>query len=97
MIAARDRQTALEFKELAAALVHIRQFCVFGSRARGDSTIGSDLDIFLVVDRIDAEQREKISEAGWEIGYANGVVLSDLPYGRWAQEPLTLGRLVHRG
>jgi len=76
MMASRDRQTALEFKRRAAGLVPIRQFRVFGSRARGDATIGSDLDVFLVVDHIDANLREKISETAWEVGFENDVVLS---------------------
>jgi predicted nucleotidyltransferase len=76
MMAPCDRQTALEFKRRAAALVPILQFCVFGSRARGDATAGSDLDVFLVVDHIDASLREKISEVAWEVGFENDVVLS---------------------
>jgi len=76
MIAPGDRQTALEFKRRAAALVATLQFCVFGSRARGDATAGSDLDIFLVVDHIDADLREKISEVAWEVGFEHDVVLS---------------------
>jgi len=76
MIAAGDRQTALEFKRYAAALAPIRQFCVFGSRARGDATPGSDLDVFLVVDHIDADLRRRISEVAWEVGFENDVVLS---------------------
>ena len=76
MMALCDRQTALEFKRRAAAVVPIFQFRVFGSRARGDATAGSDLDIFLVVDHIDADLREKISEVAWEVGFENDVVLS---------------------
>jgi predicted nucleotidyltransferase len=76
MMASCDRQTALEFKRRAAALVPILQFCVFGSRARGDATAGSDLDIFLMVDHIDTDLREKISELAWEVGFENDVVLS---------------------
>jgi len=76
MIASSDRQTALEFKRCAAALAPIRQFRVFGSRARGDATSGSDLDVFLVVDHIDADLRRRISEVAWEVGFENDVVLS---------------------
>ena len=54
----------------------IRQFRVFGSRARGDASAGSDLDVFLVVDRIDPDLRERISEVAWEVGFENDVVLS---------------------
>jgi predicted nucleotidyltransferase len=76
MMALCDRQMALEFKRRVAALVPILQFSVFGSRARGDATDGSDLDVFLVVDHIDADLREKISEIAWEVGFENDVVLS---------------------
>jgi uncharacterized protein len=76
MMAMSDRQTALEFKRRVAALVPILQFCVFGSRAKGDAADGSDLDVFLVVDHIDADLREKISEVAWEVGFENDVVLS---------------------
>ena len=76
MMTSCDRQTALEFKRRAAALAPILQFCVFGSRARGDAAEGSDLDVFLVVDHIDADLREKISEVAWEVGFENDVVLS---------------------
>jgi predicted nucleotidyltransferase len=76
MMALCDRQTALEFKRRAAGLVPIVQFCAFGSRARGDATTGSDLDLFLVVDHIDAGLRERISEIAWEVGFENDMVLS---------------------
>jgi len=76
MIAACDKRIALEFKRRAGALVLILQFCVFGSRARGDATAGSDLDVFLVVDHIDGDLRERISELAWEVGLENDVVLS---------------------
>jgi predicted nucleotidyltransferase len=76
MIALCDKQTAIEFKERVAALVPIVQFCVFGSRARGDATAESDLDVFLVVDNIDSDLREKISEVAWEVGFENDVALT---------------------
>jgi uncharacterized protein len=76
MIAPDDKRTAVEFKQRAAVLTPILQAYVFGSRARGDATVGSDLDVFLVLDHVDAGLREKISEVAWEVGFENDVVLS---------------------
>jgi predicted nucleotidyltransferase len=76
MLAARDRQTALAFKRRVAVLVPVLQLSVFGSRARGDASDGSDLDVFLVVDHIDSDLRKRISEVAWEVGFENDVVLS---------------------
>ena len=59
-----------------AAVMPVLRLSVFGSRARGDSTAGSDLDVFLVVSHVDANLREKISEVAWEVGFENDVVLS---------------------
>jgi uncharacterized protein len=76
MMTAYDKEIALEFKRRAGALVPILQCYVFGSRARGDATSGSDLDVFLVVDRLGPGVREKISEVAWEVGFENDVVVS---------------------
>ncbi len=76
IMAPHDRETALEFKRRVAAATPILQFRVFGSRARGDATAGSDLDVFLVVGHVDADLRERISEIAWEVGFENDVVLS---------------------
>ena len=76
MMAACDREIALEFKRRADKLAPILQFYVFGSRARGDATAGSDMDVFLVMGHLDAGLREKISEVAWEVGFDNGLVLS---------------------
>jgi predicted nucleotidyltransferase len=78
MMAPDDRRIAVEFKQRIGTLVRILELRAFGSRARGDATPGSDLDIFLVVDRIDADLRERISEIAWEVGFENGLVLSTL-------------------
>jgi len=98
MMASYDRQTALEFKRRVVALVPILEFSVFGSRARGDATDSSDLDVFLVVDHIDPGLREKISEVAWEVGFENDVVLSTfvVTLEQLRKGPLGASPIIHR-
>ena len=58
----------------------------FGSRARGDATHESDLDICVVVDHLDRSTRNLIRQIAWEIGFANDVVITTVKYSRNAFE-----------
>ena len=71
----RDRKIAEAFKSLVAQRVKIHEMLVFGSRARGDATQESDLDVFIVVDRLDYSIEKHISDSAWEAGFREGVVV----------------------
>ena len=54
----------------------------FGSRARGGAEWDSDFDICVVLDHLDAEADQTLSDIAWEVGFAHGRVISVLPFSR---------------
>jgi len=78
----RDMKIAEELKKRLSEAVHLIDFKVFGSRARGDSEEYSDMDVFLEVESIDKELKEKISDIIWEVGFNNYLIISFLIFTR---------------
>jgi len=77
-IDAADREIARELRQRLAQRVKIEDFRVFGSRARGEATRDSDLDIYLVVTELTPALRRWIDEIAWEIGFQRDRVISTL-------------------
>jgi predicted nucleotidyltransferase len=75
---AADREVARELRQRLAQRVKIEDFRVFGSRARGDATPDSDLDIYLVVTELTPVLRRWIDEIAWEVGFERDRVISTL-------------------
>jgi len=78
----RDSKIAEELKQKLSQVVQVLDFRVFGSRARGNADEYSDMDVFLKVDHIDPEIKEKIEEVVWEIGFEYCMVISPLIFTR---------------
>jgi len=54
----------------------------YGSRVRGDATVESDLDVCVVVDKLDDESDSAIMEIAWQIGFENDVIISTVTYSK---------------
>jgi len=75
MISERDKKTLDEFAARLRERYPDARVLAFGSRARGDNEADSDFDICVVMDTLDRERNEYISEVLWEVGYENEVVI----------------------
>jgi predicted nucleotidyltransferase len=75
-LSAADRRVAATLKRRLADLGRPVDFRVFGSRARGNATWESDLDIFIELEAATSATRRRIDELAWEIGFAAGLVIA---------------------
>ena len=58
---------------------HLRQVLLFGSRARGDATAGSDYDLLVVVDQVNSTVTNGIDAIAGEALLEHGALLSAFP------------------
>jgi predicted nucleotidyltransferase len=87
---ANDYKIARELKEMLASQANLIDFRVFGSRARGDADAESDMDVFVEVEALTPEVKEKIHETTWAVGFKNFMVISPLIVSRFELEQTAL-------
>ena len=73
-----DYNIAKELKSRISGITRVLDFKVFGSRARKDAGIDSDLDVYIEVKNIDDTLKDSIRHAAWEIGFEHSIYISVL-------------------
>lgn len=74
----KDYEIAKKLKEKLSGVVHLIDFRVFGSKTRGDENEYSDMDVFLEVESLNKELKEKIFNIVWEVGFEHFIYISPL-------------------
>jgi uncharacterized protein len=70
----KDFKTIEKLKHLISQKIKVHEVRVFGSRARGDATQESDLDVLIVVDSLDHAIEKYISDCAWEVGFPEDII-----------------------
>jgi len=96
MIDQRDYEIAEKLINRLSEIVQLVDFRVFGSRARGEGDEYSDIDIFIEVETLNDELKEKIRDIIWEVSFENCIMISSLIFTREEIEnsPLKASPLV---
>ena len=97
MLSKIDKSIAEQLKGKLLEITPLESLVVYGSRARGDSSLDSDLDVYIEVPRITPELRRDISEIAWEVGFEMDRVITtfvttrvELEQGAMGANPLIL-------
>jgi predicted nucleotidyltransferase len=74
----KDYEIAKKLKRRLSEVVQIIDFKVFGSRAGNNADEYSDMDVFLEVESLNKDLKEKIQDLVWKVGFKNFIVISPL-------------------
>ncbi len=103
----KDRELILDFKKRLPSEItsHFRHLVIFGSRARGQSSEDSDLDLLVLVDEKTPEIEKKLEDIAYAVMWDNDFkpiislkVFSDLQYKNALNKELSFYRNIeHEG
>ena len=97
MLSDKEKSIFSEFVSKIRVKLPNARIWAFGSRARGDATGGSDLDVCVVVDTSDDESEIAIMDIARQVGLDHDVIITTVIYSRAGFEnaPRTESGLIH--
>ena len=82
MLSNKDKKLFNQFASMVRDKFPAAKVWAYGSRVRGHATVESDLDVCVVVDKLDDESDSAIMEIAWQIGFENDVIISTVTYSK---------------
>ena len=91
-----DQQILKQFAARVRICYPEASIWAFGSRAHGEATPDSDLDICVVIDELDQKADRLLTDIAWEIGFEADIVVSVVPFSsnEFNAGPLSVSPLV---
>jgi len=86
----RDFKVAEKFALRLKQVFHDVNLILYGSRARGNGSADSDMDICVTVAKLNRKTRDTIFDIAWEVGFAEGVVIVPMIFEKkeWLDSPI---------
>jgi len=81
-LSSTERAALAELKEILARQFDVQDIRLFGSRARGMGSPESDLDLFIVLSRVDWEIEKAIYTLCFELSVKYNLLLAPVLYSR---------------
>lgn len=78
MVPQKEIKIAKKFRKRLTEITPVLNLWIFGSRARGDATKESDLDIFIETENMSPQLRQQIFDIAWEVGFEEDRVISTI-------------------
>jgi predicted nucleotidyltransferase len=91
MISDFDAETLNLFAQRIRQLHPDARIWAFGSRAKGDPSWESDLDVCVLVKSLSNQAYNDIIDIAWEVGFQRGIVISPLVF---SQDQFETGPLL---